>query len=69
MNQKFHTQNHCQCNCAHVQIHVAYRDRKKAEAIKYVKTATAKVRWYNTKHREGGDVHVSRRRYVLLELL
>ena len=28
-------------------------DKKAAADTKYVKTATAKVRWHNAKHREG----------------
>ena len=31
----------------------AYDDMKKPADTEYMKTATAKVRWYNTKHREG----------------
>ena len=34
---------------------------KKPADTEYMKTATAKVRWYNTKHRERGCVYLSRR--------
>ena len=35
-------------------VHVAYCDKKQQADTKFVKTTTAKVRLYNTKHKEAG---------------
>lgn len=47
-------------------VQIAYCDRKAAVDINYVKTVTAKIRWYNKKHERGWDVGM---RYVFLRLL
>ena len=49
-------------------VQIAYCDRKAAADTNYVKTVTAKIRWYNEKHKRGDGMWACLR-YVFLRLL